>query len=92
MRYFEFMAETPYAGTENTDYYAFEDNVTTEELEQLADELNTQNAESFEYLVTGWDDDEYEDKDERQEVLDDYYADCFCTYREITKEEYEEEV
>ena len=90
MRYFEFKANTPYTGTESTDYYAFEDNVTTEELERLAGELNEQNASGFEYMVTGWDDDEYEDEDERQEALDYYYADCFCTYREITKEEYEE--
>lgn len=92
MRYFEFIAETPYLGTKSTDYYAFEDNITIEELEQLAEELKVQNAESFEYMVTGWNDDEYEDEDERQEALDEYYADCCCTYEEITKEEYEEEM
>ena len=92
MRYFEFIAETPYLGAKTTDYYAFEDNITTEELEQIAEELKVQNAESYEYMVTGWDDDEYEDEDERQEALDEYYADCCCTYEEITKEEYEEVV
>lgn len=90
MKYFEFSADTPYTGTESIDYYAFEDDVTTEELEQLAEELNEQNAEGYEYLVTGWDDDEYDDEDERQMALDDYYAECCCTYKEITKEEYDE--
>lgn len=92
MRYFKFIAETPYLGTESIDYYAFEDNITTEELEQIAEELEIQNAESFKYMVTGWNDDEYEDEDERQAALDEYYTDCYCIYEEITKEEYEEVV
>ena len=30
------------------------------------------------------------DEDEKQEALDNYYADCECSYEEITEEEYKE--
>ena len=53
-----------------------------------------QNAESYEYLVTGWNDENIEDmsEDETTELLDDYYADCSCSYKQITEEEYNEEM
>ena len=91
MFYFRFTADTPYSGTENTDYREFEERPTNAELDEMAEEFGQLNAESFEYLVTGWNDDNYEDKDEEEEALEDYYADCTGTWEEITKEEYLEE-
>lgn len=91
MFYFRFTADTPYSGTENTDYRIFKERPTDAELDEMAEEFGQLNAESFEYLVTGWADDNYEDKDEEATALEYYYEDCTGTWEEITKEEYLEE-
>ena len=90
MFYFRFTADTPYCGTENTDYREFKERPTDAELDEMAEEFGQLNAESFEYLVTGWDDDNFEDKDEEAEALDNYYADCIGTWEEISAKEFEE--
>ena len=90
MFYFKFIADTPYCGTENTEYRKFEERPTNSELDEMAEEFGQLNAETYEYLVTGWDDDEFEDKDEEAEALENYYEDCCGTWEEITKEEFEE--
>ena len=92
MFYFRFTANTPYSGTENSYCQAFENRPTERDLEAWANEFCTSNAEGFEYLVTGWGDDVFEDEDERQEAIDNYYADCDCYFEEITEEEYLEEM
>ena len=43
------------------------------------------NAQSFEYIVTGWD-----ENFELEEEREDYYGNLECGWEEITKEEYEE--
>ena len=53
MFYFRFTADTPYCGTENTDYRKFEERPTDAELDEMAEEFGQLNAESYEYLVTG---------------------------------------
>ena len=90
MFYFRFTADTPYCGTKNTDYRTFETRPSDDVLDDMAEEFKILNAESYEYLVTGWDDDNFEDEDERVEALDNYYADCSGTWEEITEEEFEE--
>ena len=55
----------------------------------MAEEFGQLNAESFEYLVTGWDGDNFEDADEEAEALDNYYADCTGTWEEIDQKEFE---
>ena len=92
MFYFRFTVGTPYCDTENTDYREFKVRPTDEELDDMAEEFKQLNAESFEYLITGWDDDNFEDKDEEAEVLENYYEDCFGGWEEITQEEFEENV
>ena len=91
MFYFKFIADTPYSGTENTDYRKFEERPTNEELNGMAEEFGQLNAESYEYLVTGWDNDNFEDEDEAAEAVQNYYADCTGTWEEITEEEFEDE-
>lgn len=84
MRYFKFTATTPYVGTTNTNYVAFEDNEVCEELlEEYAGDYAYENGESFEYLATGWGEG-FIDEEEREE----YYSECICDYEEITKEEF----
>ena len=60
---------TPYCGTD-TEYWVLaekEDDIDPEDMEDLVRD----NAEGFEYLATGWDED-FESEEERE----DYYADC----------------
>ena len=90
MFYFRFTADTPYCGTENTDLRKFEERPTDAELDEMAEEFAQLNAESYEYLVTGWDDDNFDDEDEKAETLENYYADCEGKWEEITEEEYNE--
>ena len=91
MFYFRFTADTPYCGTELVDYQKFEERPTDAELDEIAEDLAHSNAESFEYLVIGWDDDNFDDEDEEAEALENYYADCCGSWEEITEEEYNEE-
>lgn len=90
MFYFRFTADTPYCGTELIDYQKFEERPTDAELDEIAEDIARSNAESFEYLITGWGDDNFEDEDEEAEALENYYADCTGTWEEITEEEFEE--
>ena len=87
MKYIRFWAETEFCGTDEESFEDFEDNVTEEELDEYAEDRGIQNAESFEYLATGWDED-FENDDER----DNYYASCSWGWEEISKEEFEEHV
>jgi hypothetical protein len=90
MKYYKFIAETPYCGTEMEDYRSFDYEPTEAELEEIADELCRENAESYEYLVSGWDDENFEGmtEEEQQEEIDNYYADCYGGWKEITEEEF----
>jgi hypothetical protein len=90
MKYFRITCETPYCGTTMEDYFKAE---TIEEAEDYAEELSRQNAEGYEYLVSGWDNENFEDltEEEQQDELDNYYADCMGVVEEISYEEYCEE-
>ena len=92
MKYYKFVADTPCCGTENTYYLELEDSITDSELGDIAEEYNQENAESYEYLIFGWCCDPVEDGDmteeEYEEIMDNYYSDCTCTWEEISKEEY----
>ena len=91
MFYFKFTAETPYCGTEATDYRIFKERPTDAELDEMAEEFGCWNAESYEYLVTDWLEDEDEFDEEMEEAVENYYADCYSGWEEITEEEYKEE-
>ena len=90
MIYYKFTASTPYCGTENEFYLKYENKPKEDELAATANQFAVDNGQDFEYLVTGWEDDNFDDEEEKQEALDNYYADCECSYEEITEEEYKE--
>ena len=92
MYYYKITTSTIYCGTENEHYIASQEPMSEAELNDLAEELKQDNADSFEYLVRGWDDELVEDmsEDEIDELMTNYYADCSCEWEEISKEEYEE--
>lgn len=92
MYYYKFTADTIFCGTENEYFVATKEPLTAKEIDEMREEYARENAESFEYLLTGWEDDNFEDEGERDEALTNYYADAECSCEEITKDEYEEEL
>ena len=90
MKYYKFIAETPYCGTDAEDYHSFDYEPTNAELDAMAEDFCRENAEGYEYLVSGWDNENFEDltEEEQQEEIDNYYADCYGGWEEITEEEF----
>lgn len=92
MKYYKFVADTPYCGTENTYYLKLENSISEFDLNEIAEDFKDENAESFEYLVFGWCSDPVEDGDmteeEYEEIINDYYSDCTCSWEEISEKEY----
>ena len=97
MYYYRFTASAPFLGTEQVFYYSYKEKPTERELEYQANELARDNGEGFEYMVFGWDFDLEEaitngeiTEEEYEEEIQNYYADCECSFEEITEEEYNE--
>ena len=89
--YCKVTVNTPYCGTEQEEYIECE---TIQEAESFAEELCRNNAEGYEYLVSGWDNENFEDltEEEQAEALEEYYADCDWCVDEISEEEYLENI
>jgi hypothetical protein len=87
MAYFRIVVNTPYCGTEQEEYIECE---TIQEAESIAEELCQNNAEGYEYLVSGWDDENFEglSEEEQNEELEEYYSSCDWSVDEITEEEF----
>ena len=87
MAYFQIIVDTPYCGTELEEYIECE---TVQDAETIAEELCRTNAEGYEYLVSGWNDENFEDitEEEQLEELEEYYANCNWSVDEISAEEY----
>ena len=85
MKYIKFYGGNGYSGCDFEQYEAYEDNITEEALAEIAYELANDNAQSYEYIATGWDED-FESEEERES----YYENIECGWEEVTKEEYEE--
>ena len=94
MKYYKITTRTIFSGTDNEHYIASQEPMSNEELQHTVEELTRENAESFEYLLTGWDGENIEgmSEDEVQAMLDDYYADCWGEWQEISEAEYKEEM
>jgi hypothetical protein len=92
MFYYKFTSGTPYCGTEIEYYHQFEEQPSAAELEEMSDEYTQQAYDSYSYLHSGWDGENLEDmtEEEAEEYMDDFYADCYCEYGEISEEEYNE--
>lgn len=94
MFYYKLTADTPFCGTNCEDYIASKEELTSAELDEMAEEFSRNNAEGYEYLVSGWDDEMFEgmSEEEQTEIIDNYYADCDGSWEQISQEEYESEV
>jgi hypothetical protein len=94
MFYYKITADTPFCGTNCEDYVASKEELTPAELDEMAEELCRSNAESYEYCITGWDDEMLEDmtEEEQTEIIENYYADCDGSWEQISQEEFESEM
>lgn len=91
MAYFQIIVYTPYCGTSQEEYVECE---SMAEATSIAEELCRNNAEGYEYLVSGWDDENFEGMTEEEQIaeIEEYYANCCWHVDEITKEEYFENI
>lgn len=90
MKYVRFYGDNGYDGCSYEEYLAFsEDEYDEEELNNMSDEYAQENAETYEYVVTGWNND-WDSEDDKE----DYYNSIFdyCGWEYITEEEYKENV
>lgn len=85
MKYYKFIANTPYCNTQNEYYHSFSDDISEKELNEIAEEYRLENGETYSYLATGWEDDFETEEDKEM-----YYDDCECCYYEILEEEFRE--
>lgn len=96
MRYIRIKGGTGYCGQDFEDFLKTE--MTDEELNELIGEMAQENAEQYDYTVWGWGvytAEEYAEEndvsvEEAEQMKEDYYADAYADWEEITKEEYEE--
>lgn len=87
MRYVRFYGNNGYCGTDYEEYVAFEDDVTIQELDEYSHDLCYENAETFEYMVTGWGE-SWESAEDEEE----YYENAleYGGWEFVTRVEYEE--
>lgn len=87
MKFYKVTLDTPYCGTESTEYISAE---TQRDAEEQAGEMLQAHAEGYEYLVTGWDGEYFDDEEEMEMALENYHADCSFELEEISEEEFNE--
>ena len=86
MKYFKIVGGNGYCGCDFEDVVALPEEVANE-IEQIAYDMAIENAESYEYIVTGWHND-WESEEDRDSYYDEACANT--NYWEISKTEYEE--
>jgi len=84
MKYVRFYGDNGYCGCNYEEYISFEDNITEEEIEAYSNDIAYQNAESYEYMLTGRMD--WENEDERESYYEDALS--YCGWEYCSKEEY----
>ena len=85
MKYVRFYGGNGYCGCDYEEYVAYDDEHDEVLIEQTATDLAYENAESYEYVVFGWDSQDI-DETEREE----YYEDTldYCGWEYCSEEEY----
>ena len=98
MRYIRIEGGTAFCGCDFEEY--LHTDMSDKELDELCAEKARDNAEQYEYIVWGWEvytAEEYAEKsgvsiEEAEQMMEDYYAETYADWEEITKEEYEENI
>lgn len=87
MKYVRFYGGNGYCGCDYEYYEEFPDDIPESELNIISQDYAYENAESFEYVVTGWGE-SWESPEDR----DDYYDSIFdyCGWDYCSQEEFEE--
>ena len=86
MVYIKFVGGNGYCGCDWEEYQAFEE-FNEKEFDEILEELSYENAESYEYIATGWGED-FETEDDREDYYDRALSEG--NWFEVTEEEYEE--
>lgn len=86
MVYIKFVGGNGYCGCDWEEYQAFEE-FNEKEFDEILEELSYENAESYEYVATGWGED-FETEEEREDYYDRALSEG--NWFEVTEEEYEE--
>ncbi len=95
-RYIKITGGTGFCGCDFEEYLVFDDSICNEAIDEVAWDIANGNAESYEDIERDYciDEDEYDDYDDYETAVNEaremYYADVECSWKEITKEEYEE--
>lgn len=86
MRYIHFHGENGYCGTDYDEFEEFPDDTPDADINEISNNYGRDNAESFSYMETGWDEDF-----ESEEAEEAYYEDALsrCYWEEVSAEEYE---
>ena len=97
MRYIRVYGEAAYCGTSFEEY--LETDMTDEQLDDYVSDKVAENAESYDYMVFGWDTSMEEYAEENgitmelaEQMMEDYYADASGFWEEVSEEEYNENV
>ena len=85
MKYVKFWGGNGYCGCDYEEYEKFEDEVTEEEIDEYSDEIGYENAETYEWVVRGYDSDW-----ESEEECEEYYEDAlnYCGWEYCTEEDF----
>ena len=89
MKYIHFICSNGYCGCDEDFYEEFEDNITDEEIEKIADDIIHESYSWYndtEDFVA--DADDFETEEEYLESVAWYQEDCTIDWEEITEEEY----
>ena len=87
MKYVRFSGGNGYCGCDYEEYVMFDDDCPEDEIENYSIELAYQNAESFEYVETGWDSD-FEDENDREMYYENALSYCgwdYCSEKEFNE-------
>lgn len=87
MRYVRFYGGNGYCGCDYEEYHAFGDDVTEEIIEAYSLDLAYENAETYEYVVIGWNED-WEDENDRESYYEDALS--YCGWDYCSQEEFNE--
>ena len=91
MKYIKFYGGNGYRGGDWEEYQCFgadqEGELTEDMLEQIANSIALDWGETFEYIAEGYD---YDTGWESDEAEDEYYEGVWGSWKEVSKEEYED--
>lgn len=92
MKFVRFTGGTEYSGTNFCEYDIYTDNTPNCVIEVDLNDLSEGNAQDYEYLVTGWNDSYFENEEDKEAALDEYYENIWGEWEEITEKEFREDL